>query len=408
MFDLQGVSLYSRYCITGSRDFVSFGSLSAVSVIKDSSGRVISEKSTPTSITGVTTCASGRPGSEFAYDEIKTLSRATTYSLTVTATIDGSQYSTEKTFTTVGGSTQATQSESIQPPGLGGYAVVHPDGRVCGVIVATSADPYGNGGTMPIEYMGCPVGSRIAFQTKASPSGNVAGWSGENVRYDGNQFTVNSGSSQTTIRDGLATESSGRVFDTGSGATVVPATTSPTTPTTSDTRTVTSETQTVTSDTRTVTTGTGDTSTTTSSGAETQTATNSSGATSASSSSTSTSTPSTSSSTVNPTSSNVILGSSSELRSAITTLVRDTSEKRNISNFLKRLEGAVSATRSSQIRLPISSLVEETYQSQTPSICQASGQLVTRLQRGTCVVLVSIKDSVGNIFAVTREIVFRR
>ena len=151
MFDLQGVSLYSRYCITGNKEFVSFGSLSAVSIIRDASGREISNKPTATTITGVTTCSPSRPGSDFAYDEIKNLSAGKTYSLSVIATIDGTQYSTEKTFTTAGGSAQATQSESIQPPGLGGYAVVHPDGRVCGVIVATSADPYGNGGTMPIE-----------------------------------------------------------------------------------------------------------------------------------------------------------------------------------------------------------------------------------------------------------------
>ena len=50
MFDLQGISLYSRYCITGNRDFVSFGSLSSASVVTDSTGRVISQKNTPTTI----------------------------------------------------------------------------------------------------------------------------------------------------------------------------------------------------------------------------------------------------------------------------------------------------------------------------------------------------------------------
>ena len=55
---------------------------------------------------------------------------------------------------------------SANANGLGGYAVIHPDGYVCGVIVATSSDPYGNGGVMATEYMGCPSGSRLVFQTK--------------------------------------------------------------------------------------------------------------------------------------------------------------------------------------------------------------------------------------------------
>jgi hypothetical protein len=120
---------------------------------------------------------------------------------------------------------------------LGGYAVVHPDGRVCGVIVATSTDPFGNGGTMPVEYMGCPPGSRIIFQTKADPdTGNVAGYHGSSpgtsVQYDDstNSFSISSSSPATQpgatpapakitliIKDGIATDSSGRSFSTGNG-----------------------------------------------------------------------------------------------------------------------------------------------------------------------------------------------
>ena len=129
---------------------------------------------------------------------------------------------------------------AAQADGLGGYAVVHPDGHVCGVIVATSSDPFGNGGTMPNEYMGCPAGSRIVFQTKADPNtGNVAGYHGSSpgtsVTYEEstNSFSIsnsspsiaNSGQAQSSeqtkvtliIKDGVATDSSGRSFDTGSG-----------------------------------------------------------------------------------------------------------------------------------------------------------------------------------------------
>jgi hypothetical protein len=137
---------------------------------------------------------------------------------------------------------------------LGGYAVVHPNGRVCGVIVATNSDPFGNGGVMPIEYMGCPVGSRIIFQTNPSPTGNVAGWHGENVTYNGSEFVIKNSNSdtatiQTVIQGGVATDSSGRVWDTGSGATIKSGTGSIT-----DTSTVTTDTSTVTTDTKTVTT----------------------------------------------------------------------------------------------------------------------------------------------------------
>ena len=143
-------------------------------------------------------------------------------------------------------------SPTSKQSGLGGYAVVHPSGRVCGVIVATSSDPFGNGGVMPIEYMGCPVGSRIVFQTNPSPTGNVAGWHGENVTYNGSEFVIKNSASdsatvQTVVQGGVATDSNGRVWDTGSGVTIKPGVVAIT-----DTKTVTTDTKTVTTDTRTV------------------------------------------------------------------------------------------------------------------------------------------------------------
>ena len=128
----------------------------------------------------------------------------------------------------------ASQSNSTPTPsgpsGLGGYAVIHPDGHVCGVIVATSSDPFGNGGFMPNEYMGCPAWSRIVFQTTPSETGNVAGYSGNSVTYDSNtnSFSIsnNGGTTQKkeenpqvtlVIKDGVATDSTGKSFDTGTG-----------------------------------------------------------------------------------------------------------------------------------------------------------------------------------------------
>ena len=108
---------------------------------------------------------------------------------------------------------------SAQANGLGGYAVIHPDGHVCGVIVGNDYFS-GNDRVMSSEYMGCPVGSRIIFQTKPSPTGNVAGWHGTDVTYSNGVFRLASG---TTIRDGIATDPDGRVWDTGSGETITPA-----------------------------------------------------------------------------------------------------------------------------------------------------------------------------------------
>ena len=106
-----------------------------------------------------------------------------------------------------------------QANGLGGYAVIHPDGYVCGVIVGNDYFA-GNNRTMTSEYMGCPIGSPIIFQTKPSPTGNVAGWHGRDVTYSNGVFRLASG---TTIRDGIATDPNGRVWDTGSGETITPA-----------------------------------------------------------------------------------------------------------------------------------------------------------------------------------------
>lgn len=97
--------------------------------------------------------------------------------------------------------------------GLGGYAVVDPStGIVHGVIVANSSDPFGNGGVMPHEYMGCPAGCVIVQQSTADQNGNVAGMHGPNITYDSNRnvFEVsqsNSSQSQTVTESASNTNS---------------------------------------------------------------------------------------------------------------------------------------------------------------------------------------------------------
>ena len=138
-------------------------------------------------------------------------------------------------------SSTTTTNNNTTTNQLNGYAVVHPTGYVCGVIVGGSYFA-GNDKTMTSEYMGCPVGSKIISQTNASPEGNVAGWHGQNVTYDQNQFVIknDSGTVTTTIQNGVATDSSGRTWDTGSGTCISQCTTT----SISDTTTATTDTST--------------------------------------------------------------------------------------------------------------------------------------------------------------------
>lgn len=97
---------------------------------------------------------------------------------------------------------------------FGGYAIVHPDtNHVCGVVGSNGANTE-----MTSAFMGCPIGSKLIFQTKPSPTGNVTGWHGLDVIFRDGTFYLPGG---TTIRDGLATDVSGRVWDTGTGVTLV-------------------------------------------------------------------------------------------------------------------------------------------------------------------------------------------
>ena len=141
--------------------------------------------------------------------------------------VDTSTQSLVETSTTQSqpiASDTSTQQNTPAPVtgGHGGYAVVHPDGHVCGVIVANSNDPFNNGGVMPQEYMGCPSGSRIVFQTTPSSSGNVAGYSGSNVKYQNNEFVISNQDTSTlgiqlTIKNGIATDATGNSWLTGNG-----------------------------------------------------------------------------------------------------------------------------------------------------------------------------------------------
>lgn len=92
---------------------------------------------------------------------------------------------------------------SYTPPpeasqGAGGWAIVHPvTGVVLGVITGTIDTYYGNNGRMQTEYMGCPAGCLLRFQTRATSDGNIAGWHGPEVTFDKNDDTFALGYSNT-------------------------------------------------------------------------------------------------------------------------------------------------------------------------------------------------------------------
>ncbi len=109
-----------------------------------------------------------------------------------------------------------------QAGGFGGYAVIDPrDNHVCGVVVSASSNPFNNGGYMPQEYMGCPSGARLVFQTFPSASGNVAGWHGPDVILNGSTYSLSGG---RTLTNGIVTDPDGRTWHSGTGATITPAT----------------------------------------------------------------------------------------------------------------------------------------------------------------------------------------
>ena len=92
----------------------------------------------------------------------------------------------------ISGGSYSPPPEASQGPG--GWAVVHPGtGVVHGVIVGTIETYYANNGRMHIEYMGCPAGCLLRFQTRATADGNVAGWHGPDVKFNRNDDTFDVG-----------------------------------------------------------------------------------------------------------------------------------------------------------------------------------------------------------------------
>ena len=128
-----------------------------------------------------------------------TATTSSTSSTSSTTTVAGGS-STSSTTTVAGGSstssttTVAPSSGSLArcPTAVCGYAVVDDQNYVYGVIVCSDAC---TGTRMTQSYMGCPAGCRLILQAQQTSDGNVAGWHGQDVKYnEGSQtFSLPSG-----------------------------------------------------------------------------------------------------------------------------------------------------------------------------------------------------------------------
>ena len=170
-----------------------------------------------------------------------TATTTSTSSTSSTTTVAGGS-STSSTTTVAGGSstssttTVAPASGSLArcPTAVCGYAVVDDQNYVYGVIVCSDAC---TGTRMSQTYMGCPAGCRLILQSQQTSDGNVAGWHGQDVKYnEGSQtFSLPSGG---TIKSGdkleeavfptTTTTSTAVVSSSTSTAVVSSSTTSPT------------------------------------------------------------------------------------------------------------------------------------------------------------------------------------
>jgi hypothetical protein len=119
-----------------------------------------------------------------------------------TTTVAGGSSTSSTTTIAAGSSTSSTTTIAPSlarcPTAVCGYAVVDDQNYVYGVIVCSDAC---TGTRMTQSYMGCPAGCRLILQSQQTSDGNVAGWHGQDVKYnEGSQtFSLPSGG---TIKSG--------------------------------------------------------------------------------------------------------------------------------------------------------------------------------------------------------------
>jgi hypothetical protein len=371
-----------------------------------------------------------------------TTATATPKTDTATATTSTTPKTDTATATTTTATT-TTATTSTPRSGIGGYAVVHPDGHVCGVIVGN--DYFGgNDKKSTSEYMGCPIDSRIIFQTKPSQTGNVAGYHGREVMYSNGVFTLsNSGKLYLTIKDGIATSVDGTIFDTGSGAILYkpPTITTPKTDTATATTTSTSGNvgnATATYTASSVKTETGTVTTTSFTAivkAETGTATTTTNTTvvlTKSDASTATKTVTTQiaktvtesgaiitkttqsfgteSAVITTTTTVAVTGSSKAVIAEVKEVIapQKTSEVKALTDLLSRVSNKVEKTIVKTVNLPKKTPTTESAMSLAPEMCSVSGLVVTSLKKGLCTVAYTVTGSSNIPFTIEKTFNFTK
>ena len=127
-----------------------------------------------------------------------------TYVIDTSTTTTVAGGSSTSSTTTIAGDSSTSSPTTIAPSlarcptAVCGYAVVDDQNYVYGVIVCSDAC---TGTRMTQSYMGCPAGCRLILQSQQTSDGNVAGWHGQDVKYnEGSQtFSLPSGG---TIKSG--------------------------------------------------------------------------------------------------------------------------------------------------------------------------------------------------------------
>jgi len=96
-----------------------------------------------------------------------------TPSATPTTAPNQSQSSSSSSQPLVTGTIANTNIPSINSNNLGGFAIVDSNGIVYDVVIAKVSDFGNNDKMLQQEYMGCPIGCRIIWQTQADSNGSV-------------------------------------------------------------------------------------------------------------------------------------------------------------------------------------------------------------------------------------------
>ena len=96
-----------------------------------------------------------------------------TPSATPTTAPNQSQSSSSSSQPLVTGTIANTNISSINSNNLGGFAIVDSNGIVYDVVIAKVSDFGNNDKMLQQEYMGCPIGCRVIWQTQADSNGSV-------------------------------------------------------------------------------------------------------------------------------------------------------------------------------------------------------------------------------------------